>query len=114
MTEGEFLTALVERTGVRLLIDVADLHTNHVNRGEDPATALDALRSRPSPTSMSRAAWSGTVCGTTASHPVTRPVLNVLAGLCARITPPGVLLERDEDFPEGGSSPVNSTRYALC
>ena len=26
-----------DRTGVRLLIDVANLHTNHVNRGEDPA-----------------------------------------------------------------------------
>ena len=43
LTEGQFLAELVERTGVRLLIDVANLHTNHVNRGEDPATALDEL-----------------------------------------------------------------------
>ncbi len=41
LTEGQFLAELVERTGVRLLIDVANLHTNHVNRGEDPAKALD-------------------------------------------------------------------------
>lgn len=43
LTEGQFLAELVERTGVRLLIDVANLHTNHVNRGEDPAKALDEL-----------------------------------------------------------------------
>lgn len=34
MTEGQFLYDLADRTGVRLLIDVANLHTNHVNRGE--------------------------------------------------------------------------------
>ena len=43
LTEGQFLAELVERTGVRLLIDVANLHTNHVNRGEDPAKALSEL-----------------------------------------------------------------------
>ncbi|MGK5632963.1 multinuclear nonheme iron-dependent oxidase, partial [Streptomyces sp. URMC 123] len=40
MSEGRFLAELVERTGVRLLIDVANLHTNRVNRGEDPSAAL--------------------------------------------------------------------------
>jgi hypothetical protein len=43
LTEGQFLAELVERTGVRLLVDVANLHTNHVNQGEDPAAALDEL-----------------------------------------------------------------------
>ncbi|NEE05180.1 DUF692 family protein, partial [Streptomyces sp. SID7499] len=43
LTEGQFLAELVERTGVRLLIDVANLHTNHVNLGQDPAKALDEL-----------------------------------------------------------------------
>lgn len=43
MTEGQFLYDLADRTGVRLLIDVANLHTNHVNRGEDPAEALAGL-----------------------------------------------------------------------
>lgn len=43
LSEGRFLAELVERTGVRLLIDVANLHTNHRNRGEDPARALAEL-----------------------------------------------------------------------
>ncbi|MEU1804879.1 DUF692 domain-containing protein [Streptomyces sp. NPDC019937] len=100
MTEGRFLAELVERTGVRLLIDVANLHTNHVNRGEDPAEALDQL-----PTSaiayvhVAGGVERDGVWHDSHAHPVTRPVLDVLAELCARTTPPGVLLERDEDFP---------------
>jgi hypothetical protein len=35
----------------------------------------------------------------THAHPVTGPVLDVLAELCARTEPAGVLLERDDHFP---------------
>ncbi|ASR00512.1 endonuclease [Streptomyces sp. 11-1-2] len=103
MTEGQFLAELVERTGVRLLIDVANLHTNHVNRGEDPAKALDEL-----PTSaiayvhVAGGVEKDGVWHDSHAHPVTQPVLDVLAELCARTAPPGVLLERDEDFPTAG------------
>ncbi|GLV74208.1 DUF692 domain-containing protein [Streptomyces hygroscopicus] len=103
MTEGQFLAELVERTGVRLLIDVANLHTNHVNRSEDPAKALDEL-----PTSaiayvhVAGGVEKDGVWHDSHAHPVTQPVLDVLAELCARTAPPGVLLERDEDFPAAG------------
>ncbi|MFE5157877.1 DUF692 domain-containing protein [Streptomyces sp. NPDC056697] len=103
MTEGQFLAELVERTGVRLLIDVANLHTNHVNRGEDPAKALDEL-----PTSaiayvhVAGGVEKDGVWHDSHAHPVTQPVLDVLAELCARTAPAGVLLERDEDFPAAG------------
>ncbi|MBH5337501.1 DUF692 domain-containing protein [Streptomyces pactum] len=100
LTEGQFLTELVERTGVGLLIDVANLHTNHVNRGEDPTVALDTL-----PTSaiayvhVAGGVERDGVWHDSHAHPVTAPVLEVLAELCARTTPPGVLLERDDNFP---------------
>ncbi|MDX3231425.1 DUF692 domain-containing protein [Streptomyces sp. ME19-01-6] len=100
LTEGQFLSELVERTGVRLLIDVANLHTNRVNRGEDPAATLDEL-----PTSaiayvhVAGGVERDGVWHDSHAHPVTQPVLDVLAELCARTTPPGVLLERDENFP---------------
>ncbi|GAA3032984.1 hypothetical protein GCM10020000_07600 [Streptomyces olivoverticillatus] len=101
LSEGQFLAELVERTGVGLLVDVANLHTNHVNRGEDPATVLDELP-------LEAIAYVHVAGGferdglwhDSHAHPVTRPVLDVLAELCARTTPPGVLLERDDDFPE--------------
>ncbi|MFI5754828.1 DUF692 domain-containing protein [Streptomyces sp. NPDC051569] len=100
MSEGQFLAELVERTGARLLIDVANLHTNHVNLGEDPATALGELP-------VEAIAYVHVAGGTerdgvwhdTHAHPVTRPVLDVLAELRSRVSPPGVLLERDDDFP---------------
>lgn len=104
LTEGRFLTELVERTGVRLLVDVANLHTNHVNRGEDPAAFLDELP-------VEALAYVHVAGGfekdglwhDSHAHPVTRPVLDVLAELCSRVTPPGVLLERDDHFPEAGA-----------
>ncbi|WP_143650475.1 DUF692 family multinuclear iron-containing protein, partial [Streptomyces tricolor] len=101
LTEGQFLSELVERTGVRLLIDVANLHTNHVNRGEDPAEALAALP-------LEALAYVHVAGGferdgvwhDSHAHPVPRPVLDILTGLAARVAPPGVLLERDENFPD--------------
>ncbi|MFJ1968810.1 DUF692 family multinuclear iron-containing protein [Streptomyces sp. NPDC087903] len=101
MTEGQFLYELADRTGVRLLIDVANLHTNHVNRGEDPAKALAELP-------LEAIAYVHVAGGFTRdgvwhdshAHPVPRPVLDILTDLASRVTPPGVLLERDENFPE--------------
>ncbi|MFD3607835.1 DUF692 family multinuclear iron-containing protein [Streptomyces atroolivaceus] len=100
MTEGQFLAELVERTGVRLLIDVANLHTNHVNRGEDPATALDELPVEAiAYVHVAGGVEKDGVWHDTHAHPVTRPVLDVLGELRSRVDPPGVLLERDDDFP---------------
>ncbi|MET7291195.1 DUF692 domain-containing protein [Streptomyces griseoloalbus] len=101
MTEGQFLYELADRTGVRLLIDVANLHTNHVNRGEDPARALAELP-------LEAIAYVHVAGGferdgvwhDSHAHPVPQPVLDILADLASRVSPPGVLLERDENFPE--------------
>ncbi|WP_369195293.1 DUF692 domain-containing protein [Streptomyces djakartensis] len=100
MTEGQFLYELADRTGVRLLIDVANLHTNHVNRGEDPAKALAELP-------LEAIAYVHVAGGferdgvwhDSHAHPVARPVLDILTDLARRVSPPGVLLERDENFP---------------
>ncbi|MDO0910883.1 DUF692 family protein [Streptomyces sp. DT2A-34] len=101
MTEGQFLYDLADRTGVRLLIDVANLHTNHVNRGEDPARALAELP-------LEAIAYVHVAGGferdgvwhDSHAHPIPQPVLDILTDLASRVSPPGVLLERDENFPE--------------
>jgi len=103
LTEGQFLAELVERTGVRLLIDVANLHTNHVNRGEDPAAALDELPVEAiAYVHVAGGVEKDGVWHDTHAHPVAPAVLDVLAELRSRIDPPGVLLERDDDFPPAG------------
>ncbi|WP_327725202.1 DUF692 domain-containing protein [Streptomyces europaeiscabiei] len=103
MTEGQFLYDLVDRTGVRLLIDVANLHTNHVNRGEDPAKALDELPVEAiAYVHVAGGFERDGVWHDSHAHPVPQQVLDVLADLTSRVTPPGVLLERDDNFPEPG------------
>ncbi|MGW7263783.1 multinuclear nonheme iron-dependent oxidase [Streptomyces sp. NPDC054842] len=103
MTEGQFLYDLVDRTGVRLLIDVANLHTNHVNRGEDPAKALDELPVEAiAYVHVAGGFERDGVWHDSHAHPVPRPVLDILADLASRVSPPGVLLERDENFPAPG------------
>ncbi|MDH6125900.1 uncharacterized protein (UPF0276 family) [Kitasatospora sp. GP82] len=100
LTEGEFLAELVERTGVRLLVDVANLHTNRVNLGLDIAAELDRLPLEA--IAYVHVAGGVEVDGVwhdTHAHPVTKPVLDVLAQLCERAVPPGVLLERDDRYP---------------
>ncbi|MEU6770451.1 DUF692 domain-containing protein [Streptomyces sp. NPDC046759] len=101
LTEGQFLSELVERTGVRLLIDVANLHTNHVNRGDDPARALAALPVEAiAYVHVAGGFERDGVWHDSHAHPVPRPVLDILTDLASRTAPPGVLLERDENFPE--------------
>lgn len=103
LTEGQFLAELVERTGVRLLIDVANLHTNHVNLGQDPAKALDELPVEAiAYVHVAGGVERNGVWHDTHAHSVTAPVLEVLAELRSRVDPPGVLLERDDAFPPAG------------
>ncbi|MEU2654808.1 DUF692 domain-containing protein [Streptomyces sp. NPDC007325] len=100
LSEGRFLAELVERTGVRLLIDVANLHTNHRNRGEDPARALAELPVEAiAYVHVAGGVERDGVWHDTHAHPVPAPVLDILADLAGRVAPPGVLLERDDHFP---------------
>ncbi|MEU0225867.1 DUF692 domain-containing protein [Streptomyces sp. NPDC006284] len=116
MTEGQFLYELADRTGVRLLIDVANLHTNHVNRGEDPARALAELP-------LEALAYVHVAGGferdgvwhDSHAHAVPQPVLDILTDLASRVAPPGVLLERDENFPDAAEleDEVEAIRVAV-
>ncbi|QYC44988.1 hypothetical protein Nocox_37170 [Nonomuraea coxensis DSM 45129] len=100
LTEGHFLAELVERTGVLLLVDVANLYTNQVNLGLSAVAALDALP-------LEHLAYVHVAGGyehqgiwhDTHTTAVPAPVLDLLTELCSRTRPPGVLLEWDDHFP---------------
>lgn len=100
LTEAEFLTEILDRTGCRLLLDVANVYANARNRGEDPLDLLDRLP-------LDRVAYVHVAGGAdhdglyhdTHTGPVPRPVLDLVAALCARHRPPAVMLERDGDYP---------------
>lgn len=99
-TEAQFLTELVERTGALLLLDVANLHTARVNFGTDPIAMLDALPlDKIGYVHVAGGVLRDGVWHDTHAHPVSPEILDLLAALAERASPPGVLLERDEDYP---------------
>jgi uncharacterized protein (UPF0276 family) len=101
LTEGQFLAELAERTGVLLLVDVANLHTAHINLGTDPHRVLDELPlERLGYVHVAGGVERDGVWHDTHTHPVSGQVLDLLADLAARTGLPGVLLERDGDYPD--------------
>ncbi|HWC78717.1 MAG TPA: DUF692 domain-containing protein [Pseudonocardiaceae bacterium] len=100
LTEAQFLTELLDRTGALLLLDVANLYAVGVNFGADPAEALDELP-------LERVAYVHVAGGVnldgiwhdTHTHPVTQPILDVLAAAAQRAELPAVMLERDGNYP---------------
>ncbi|MFL6144979.1 MAG: DUF692 domain-containing protein [Labedaea sp.] len=100
LTEAEFLSELLDRTGALLLLDVANLYSSAVNFGTDPVAVLDALPlDRIGYVHVAGGMLRGGVWHDTHTHPVGEPVLTLLAELAARATPPAVLLERDGHYP---------------
>jgi uncharacterized protein (UPF0276 family) len=100
LTEGQFLAELVERTDCWLLVDVANLYANARNIGTDPERFLDEnpleLRAY---VHVAGGEQHGDVYHDTHAHAVLPEVLGVLDELCSRVQPPGVLLERDDNYP---------------
>jgi uncharacterized protein (UPF0276 family) len=102
MDEATFLAELLSRTDTRLLFDVSNMYANARNGGWDPVLALNRLP-------LDRLAYVHVAGGTmrddlyhdTHAHPVGAGPLALLEELCSRIEPPGVMLERDDDFPRG-------------
>lgn len=104
MSEAEFVTELLERTGAWLLLDVANVHANARNkvgdRDTDPAGFFDRLP-------LERLAYVHVAGGIerdglyhdTHTFPTPATVLDLLEQLAARAKVPGALLERDDRFP---------------
>jgi len=100
MDEAAFLAEILDRTGALLLLDVANLYANARNHRYDPLGFLDRVP-------LERIAYVHVAGGVerdgvyhdTHTHAVVPGVLKLLEELCARTSPPGVLLERDDQFP---------------
>jgi uncharacterized protein (UPF0276 family) len=100
LDEGAFLTEILERTGALLLLDVANIYANALNRGTDPLALLDRLP-------LDRIAYVHVAGGSehdgiyhdTHTDAVPRPVLDLVTALCERSRPPALMLERDGEYP---------------
>lgn len=100
LTEAQFLRELTERTDCLLIIDVANLYANARNLGTDPAAFLDDIPwERLAYVHVAGGVDRDGVYHDTHAHPVRPEVLDLLGELRDRVDPPGVLLERDDDYP---------------
>jgi hypothetical protein len=100
LTEGQFLTELVDRTGVRLLLDVANLYTAQLNFGQDPVATLEALPlDQVAYVHVAGGVLRDGVWHDTHAHPVPPEVFSILGALAERCPPPGAMLERDDAYP---------------
>ncbi|MDI9915973.1 DUF692 domain-containing protein [Rhodococcus sp. IEGM 1379] len=100
LTEGEFLSELIERTGVHLVLDIANVYANALNRQRDPWTELYRLP-------LERIAYCHIAGGSTRdgkyhdthTDPVPEQVLELLNHLTAEGHHLPVMLERDGNYP---------------
>jgi uncharacterized protein (UPF0276 family) len=100
MDEPAFLNELVERTGVRLLLDLANLYVNAANFGFN---AVEWLRRIP----LDRVAYVHVAGGRvidglhydTHADPIWREVLELIGVLSTLRTEACIVLERDSCFP---------------
>lgn len=101
MSEADFLREVVRQTGCWLLLDLENARVNAANHGHDARRYLDALPLER----VAQVHLAGGVHGhglehDTHSAPVPEATWDLLGYLCGRAPPPGVLLERDEAFPD--------------
>lgn len=100
LDEAAFLTEILERSGALLLLDVANVYANALNRGADPLALIDRLP-------LERIAYVHIAGGDavdglyhdTHTAAVPQPVLDLLTELCSRCRPDAVMLERDGNYP---------------
>jgi hypothetical protein len=104
-SEAEFLAELLERTGVYLLLDVANLYANARNLGGDGRALFAGLPlDRVAYVHMGGGHESATdgVYHDTHADAVPAGALELLSDLMSRVEVPGVMLERDDRFPDDG------------
>jgi uncharacterized protein (UPF0276 family) len=107
MTEVEFLSELVERTGCRLLCDVSNVYLSAVNMGYDPydyidrlpAAAIAQLHLGGYTREPQGAAFTGEVLIDAHASPIADPVWALYAHTLRRVGPRSTLIEWDAELP---------------
>jgi uncharacterized protein (UPF0276 family) len=100
MDEPAFLTEVLHRAEVRLLLDLENVYANARNLGGDPVAFLDQIPlGRIAYVHVAGGVERNGVYHDTHTDRTPPPVLELLEELCSRVEVPGVLLERDDCFP---------------
>jgi len=107
MDEAQFARAALEQTDSLLLLDISNVYANAHNRRLEPLSQLSAFPlDRLAYVHMGGGVERDGIIHDTHSDAVLPGALELLREFCAVKTPPGVMLERDENFP--GPRQVNA------
>ncbi len=101
MDEAAFLNAICERTDAMLLLDLENIYANARNLGGDPVALLDRLPlERVAYVHVAGGYEANGIFHDTHAHPICEEVVALVEALYARVGVPGVMLERDDRFPD--------------
>lgn len=100
MTEWEFIRAVCQRTGCRLLLDVNNIYVSSVNHGFDPHAFVEGIPAdRVQQIHLAGHTDHGDHIVDTHDHPVADPVWALYAHALARVGPVATMIERDDHIP---------------
>lgn len=101
MTEGEFITEILELADCGLLLDVNNVYVNALNHGFDAHKFLDTLPlERVVQIHIAGHKMGKEMIIDTHGSPVIEPVYELLDAVLRKTPVCGVLLERDQNFPQ--------------
>jgi len=99
LTEAQFLTEILDRTGALLLLDIANVYANALNRNEDPHALLHAIPwDRVAYVHVAGGEMVDGLYHDTHVHPVPDEAYKMLR----ETRPTAVMLERDGRYPPAG------------
>ncbi len=101
MTDAQFMTDILESADCGLLLDVNNVYVNSVNHNFDPCDYLNQIPlDRTVQMHVAGHKRIGEFVIDTHGAPLIEPVYDLLNYVLERTTVHGVLLERDQNFPE--------------
>lgn len=101
MTESQFITEVLEHCDCGLLLDVANLYINSVNHGFDPGDFLDSIPlERVVQLHLAGGEWSHDTLVDAHGFPVPPEVWSLLPEVVRRCDVKGIIIERDQNFPD--------------
>jgi uncharacterized protein (UPF0276 family) len=100
MSEPDFINALTEQTGCRILLDVNNVYVSCFNLGQDPYAHISALNHNcVQQFHLAGHTHNGNHIIDTHDHPVSDAVWELYAHACRHFGETATLLERDDHIP---------------
>ncbi|WP_266095002.1 DUF692 domain-containing protein [Microlunatus elymi] len=101
MSEAEFFSEVIDRTGALVLLDITNLYTNCVNQGRDPDAELSHMPlDRVRHVHLAGGRWRDDVLVDSHSHPVPDAVWELLKTVSSITRNFNLIIEHDQNYAD--------------